>query len=387
MKVIKKSLLATLSVATVMFFTGCVSTIMEGVQAATEPPSVEKQLDRASIGINIVKTNNDVLFNMPVSEDAKWVDTILDGDDEQLENTIKAQMRNDPYTKSYFLSGIQQSPLMVDLYRRINVLYDVSNMYYADIYAAPKSMDEYTEYKNFKLKKVEALNGKLFPNVEEGVISLTPDDMQEAINTAKDEYKSSQGVVLGLKEEIGTLEAYLDDDKNEKAEDRADKESELAVKEKELEDAEIVSEEKETLYFEILAKSAEAIQANFDGSKVKLAEKLSKLLDVVDSGATQSGTLFLITLAKTPSSLGQIGDELQRLQELKVRAAMQGGEGVVHSVDLRNERITTNGIYLLPNIAVGSYYAVKQVRLAGKYQDVVDAYLDAAEAIKDGEAK
>jgi hypothetical protein len=66
---------------------------------------------------------------------------------------------------------------------------------------------------------------------------------------------------------------------------------------------------------------------------------------------------------------------------------MQGGDTVVTSVGLRAERITSNGMYLLPNIGVGAYYTIKQTGLAKKYQDVVGAYLDAAQAIEKAEKK
>jgi hypothetical protein len=390
MKLLKKNLTVSLSILTLLLFTGCagaMSSLKEGALAAMEKPSVEKQLDRASLGINMIKTNQDILYNMPISEDAKWVDEILESPSAQREKEIQTQVKNDPYTASYYLSGISQSPIMIDFFRRLNALYEIDKMLYSDLYEAPKSMNEYVEYKHFKLKKVEALNGKLFNNVEEAVIALTPDDTQEGLKSAKDEYKNAIEQVLVLKDAIGNIESYLSDDKNEKANDLEDKKAELSIKEKELEDADEIADEKEKIYFESLKLAAEAIQSNFDESKLPLAKKISKLLDVVNAGTLQAGTLFTIALLKTPGALSQISDELASLNVLKAGAAMQGGDKVVKSVDLRTQRITSNGIYLLPNLGVGAYYTMKQTSLAKKYQDVVGAYLDAAQAIEKAEKK
>ena len=415
--------IAAASVLAMTSVTGCAGVIdstSESASAALEDPSVEAQLNRINTGINIVRTNYDILYNMPVSVDAAWVDEIINPISGEKRAMIARSLAYDPYYATVEftnrISGKKTlakiSPLDMQLFNRLDALY----VERPNIYFLPTSIDEYKQFKDAKLKKVEAKGGSLYKNVEEAVIALAPEDFQDSLNSAKGEFNEQTNKVLAIKGEIGDLEAFIDDDANKNSSELADKKAQLPVKEKELEEAEKVQDEKEKIYFELLAKAAVAMESNYDESKVPLAQKLDKLLEAVDTGAFQTGSLFAIAMVQIPRFMGQLDQELAvfdrvknaawfnsmtsngranakyRIQKPSYECVDVDSGSVVDDklcapggmlkafIEMREERLAKGAIMALPNIAIGSYYAITQSSLAGKYQDLVDAVVDAYEA-------
>lgn len=374
---------------------GCAS--MSGmVTSQLEPPSVEKQLNRISTGVNIVRTNYDIMYNMTVSADAEWVDIIASGPSDDDRKEIEKSLSNDPfyatveYTDMLAGQGVAMkmlsdaasggshiSPLDINLFHRLDTLYTER----PDIYAMPESIDEYKEFKRVKLKRVEALSSNPYKNVEHAVIALTPSSMQNDLTTAKAEWDTKIEAVLSLKQETGELESFIEDDKNENSTEIATKKEQLEVKETELKEAEELADAQEESYFKLLDNAVVAIESEFNSDSVPLALKLEKLLNIIDTGSLEAGTLFTIALTKMTVGgvIGNLKNELAILEQAKHQTCCRTGKNNGF-IDQRVKRLGVNALNSLPNLFVGAYFAVKQSALAGKYQDVVKAVLDAHKA-------
>jgi hypothetical protein len=171
---------------------GCAS-FKEMAISTMEKPNLEKQLNRISTGINIIRTNHDILYNMPLSVDSEWIDKIANDVDNETRNAIVRSLANDPYyatveftdklagdsTMQLYkaMSGSHITPTDIILFNRINILYET----HPDVYYMPTSIDEYKEFRNVDLNQVEALSGNLYKNVDQAVISLIPVELQESI--------------------------------------------------------------------------------------------------------------------------------------------------------------------------------------------------------------
>lgn len=360
--------------------------------AVLEDPNVEKQLNRISLGINIIKTNHDILYNMPVSSDAKWVDKIVAEITDETKKRIEEQLKKDPYYATVAFtdrikkqrqnaSGINNlfgeiSPLTYQFYNRMNALYKNSNK--LDVYQAPTCINEYKQFKDSKLIKVEAKKGIRYPNVEEAVIALTPDP--DTLKDARSEWNEKMVVVAELKQTTSELEAFIDDDNNIGSSELEEKKEELAVKEVELENAEKSADEQESIYSALLKEAVVMLESEYEPEKVPLAKKLDKLLEAVDTGATQAGVLFATAIAKMTSSIEQMESELKVFEDVKLASWFHGNDTIIQQMNYRQDRIVKNAIYAIPNITIGSYYAVKQSLVAGKYQKIVKVILDGYEA-------
>jgi hypothetical protein len=49
--------------------------------------------------------------------------------------------------------------------------------------------------------------------------------------------------------------------------------------------------------------------------------------------------------------------------------------------------MATRAIYALPNIGIGTYYAFQQIKLAGKYQVIVDKVIEGGKAMDKAKEK
>jgi len=395
-KMAQHLLLSLFVLFTVTSCAGIISSLKETGSAALEDPSVEKQLNRISLGINIIKTNHDILYNMPVSSDAEWVDKIVAEITDETKKRIEGQLKEDPYYATVaFTDRIKQqrqnksginnlfgeiSPLTYQFYNRMNALYtdiDIHNNI-PDIYQAPTCIDEYKQFKDVKLIEVEAQKGTRYPNVEEAVIALTPDP--DTLKDARSEWNEKMVVVAELKQTTSELEAFIDDDNNVGHSELEEKKEELAVKKVELENAEKSADEQESIYSELLKEAVVVLESEYDPERVPLAKKLDKLLEAVDTGAVQAGVLFTTAIAKMTSSIEQIEFELKVFEDVKLASWFHGNDTIIQQMNYRQDRIVKNAIYAIPNITIGSYYAVKQSLIAGKYQKIVEVILDAYEA-------
>ncbi len=375
--------------ALALFLNGCsgaINSLREAGSAALEKPNVEKQLNRAKLGINLARTNSDILYNMPISVDATWPTQLSQEITPERQNELQDRyMEKDPFYATVKYSDVASgslptlSPIAVDFYNRVDVLYSET----PDINALPGlDLQKYREFPDAQLNRVQAVKGKLYPNVEEAVISLTPESYQEDLKSANSEMKDAIEKVLSKKGEIGDIESYLES--NDGIPDISAKEQELAVKEKELEELEKVADEKSNIYFHKFEEAAKAVENSISLSPqhVELAQNIKKALDSVNSGATQTGSLFVIALAKIKPSLEQLDQELLTLKAVQMRLTRDPApwsQNAAKLVGKRSASIGVNAIYMLPYIAIGSYYSIQQAMISSKYSDIVSIILTAYE--------
>lgn len=401
LKTIKKSslglsLVAMLALTPLSVFAASAGGVFEGTSESTsaliEDPSFEAQLIRINVGVNLVRINTDILESMPVSQDSKWVDEViaLVTSKKRQEVFNMDEVKNDAYYSTAALTNailgrraMVMSPLTVRLYLQASVIYKNSTNGNSknkipDMNTFPDITDTKT-YVSFKaddsvaLIDVEASTGNLFPNVEAAVISLLPEDLQEGVTSAKDDYDVAKENVGTSKSEVASIEAWLDDDANIDSDEKAGKSAELEAAEVALTENETVMDEKENIYFELLASGAEAIENNFDDSKIPLAKKLDSLLDAVDNNAFGAVSMFTSATAGLTRGMGMLDKELKAILLAQGLTNLVGNQK--QYIAERYTRMMIGSLLALPNITLGSYYAVSQSSKIGKYQDIVAAVL------------
>lgn len=351
----------------------------ESSSAMLEQPNFEGQLVRINTGINLVRINTDILTNMPVSENSEWVDKVVGAVDYKAVTQMPA-VKNDAYYSTVGFTNlilnrptVILSPLGARLFHQAAVIYkEVPDMNeFPDI----SNIKSFLVFQNVDLIDVEATTGNLYPNVEEATISLLPEDMQEETRAAQKEYREATIELLKGEEKAGTIEVWLEADENENSPEIAQKEEELKIAEKEVEELKAIHEAKEEIYFKTLEDGALALESNYDSSKLPLAKKLEKLLDAVDNNAIGAGSMFVSAVAGLTRGIGMVGDELQ---------AMTKASGLhpafAAAIKSRIKRMGVGAVMALPNIGIGTYYAAKQAGLAGEYQQVVRVIIAAGEA-------
>ncbi len=390
-------LAGTLALSPVALSANFIEGSSESTSALIEDPSYEKQLVRINVGMNLIRINTDIIENMPVSENSEWVDKVIAPVDYRLVNELDA-VKHDAYYSTVRITNallgknvaIRMSPLEARLFWQAAVLYKNSNNGHngykiPDMNVFPDITDSktYTSFKMSNGKKVslidvEASSGNLYKNVEEAVISLLPEDMIENVTMAKNEYKEAVRVVAEQKSKIAEIEEWLDKDENSESPDRASKEEELAAAEAELVEKEAAEDATEEKYFALLASGAEAVEANLDLAKVPLAKKLDALLDAVDNNAFGAASMFVSATAGITRGYGVIDKELQAIQRAQLLTNLVGNQK--EFIGERYERMLVGTLLAIPNIGIGTYYAISQSSSIGKYQDIVGAVLDGAEA-------
>jgi hypothetical protein len=393
-------LAGTLALSPVALSANFIEGSSESTSAMIEDPSFEKQLVRINVGINLIRINTDIIQNMPVSADSEWVDKVIAPVDYKLVNNLDA-VKNDAYYSTVRITdallgkniAIRMSPLEHRLFWQAATLYKNPSNGHAefeipDMNVFPDVSDTKT-YTSFKaaengekiaLIDVEAASGNLYPNVEEAVIALLPEDMIENVTMAKNEFREAIRVVGEQKSLIAELEAWLDDDANDNSPDRAAKEEELAAAEAALTEKEAAEEATEEKYFTLLASGAEAVESNFDPAKVPLAKKLDALLDAVDNNAFGATSMFAAATAGMARGHGMLDKELEAIRRAQVLTNLVGNQK--EFIGERYARMLTGTLLAIPNIGIGTYYAFSQSSTAGKYQDIVAAVLAGAEAQK-----
>lgn len=402
---IKLSLVAALAVSPLSLYAASAVGMMEGSSESTtalaEDPSFEKQLVRINTGINLVRINTDIIESMPVSQDSVWVDKVVAMVDYDVTNSMEA-VKNDAYYSSvaitnYLLgkAAVRMGALEHRLYWQAAVLYKNAkngnpdfNVPDMNVFPDVSDSKTYTSFKKedkVSLIQVEATSGNLFNNVEEAVISLLPEDLQEAVSSAKDEYIVARDEAGAAESSVKEIEAWLDNDENAESPDREEKQGELESANVDSDEKELAFNEKETIYLELLASGAEAIESNFDETKIPLAKKLDNLLDAVDNNALAAVTMFTAATAGIARGLGVVDRELEAMVAAQALTTLVGNQK--QFIIERVKRMGVGTLLAIPNIGLGTYYAVSQSSKIGKYQDIVGAILDGAEAAKPSEEK
>lgn len=108
--------------------------LSESSSAALEDPSFEKQLVRINVGINLIRINTDIIENMPVSADSKWVEKVIAPVNRRAVNILNA-VRDDAYYSTVRITNailgrplsVRMSPLEYRLYWQASVIYKNSS--------------------------------------------------------------------------------------------------------------------------------------------------------------------------------------------------------------------------------------------------------------------
>jgi hypothetical protein len=381
---IKFSLIASLAILPSAIYAssggGFIEGSFESTVALLEEPSFEGQLVRANTGINLVRLNTDILENMPVSVDSTWVDVIIgDVDMDQIINL--SAYKNDAYYSTIFLTNLilqrggslPLTPLVARLFHQANTIYEII----PNMNVIPNIFDikTFVTFADAKLIVVEAKKGNLFKNVEEAVISLLPEDMIETTKSAKDDYKEAMNTLGKAESKVEEIKLWLDDDKNDNSPETKTYESDLETAEAKITEEEELADLKKEIYFKTLEDGVLALETNYDESKLPLAKKLEKLLNVVDNNAIGAAILFTSAIVGLTRGLGQLQEEQKAINIAIIYNSNVDSQSFKSLIE-RKERILKGAVMLIPDIGIGSFYAAKQALLAGKYQEVVEIIIE-----------
>ena len=393
------AIIATPSIVSAASASGFVEGSSESTSAAMENPTFEGQIARINIGINLIRLNTDILERMPVSADAEWVDKVVaDITAQMYRATLNTKaMKEDAYYSTVRLTNrilgrpaIAVSPLSARLYYEASVIYKNGanghpefNVPDMNVFPDITDMKTYVTFKDdskVEIIDIEASSG-FYRNVVEATISLLPENLKEEVLESRKEMQTAKEDFDNATSKIGQLEKWLDDDANEDSPDEEDKKAELETTEVEKDEFETVFEAKQDAYLLLLENGAEAVKSDYDSSKVPLATKLQKLLDAVDNNAIGAISMFTAATAGLVRGNGTISDEMKAIMTAQSRVVGNQKQFLVQ----RYERMLVGTIMALPNITIGTYKAISQSSEIGKYQAVVDAVLEGAQAEKEAQ--
>lgn len=377
---------------------GAVEGMSESTSAGLEAPNYEHQLVRINTGINFIRLSRDVLESMPISEDSEWVDKVVANMDTQMvqETLSLNDVKNDAYFSTAIITNVilrrpvlHMSPAIIRLYYVASVIYKneangnpdfhIPDMNEFPDYSSIKSFTHFKENEKVAYIDVEAKNGNLYKNLDEAILSMLPEDLQESANDAYAEYIVERNIFKDKAGDVNAVKAWIDDEKNSGNPDMANRKKGLEVLEQELEEQEKVFNSKKNVYLAILDKGADAIEANFDPSKVKLAKKVDKLLEFVDDGAINAISLFVSASIGIYKGYGEVDKELKALAWAQGLSTLVGNQKVF--IIERAKRMVTGTLLAIPNITVGTYIITAGRGKISTYKDVVEAVLDGAKAM------
>ena len=142
-----------------------------------------------------------------------------------------------------------------------------------------------------------------------------------------------------------------------------------------------LTDEKQDIYYKLIEEAATAIENNFDPSKVTLAKKIDKLLDIVDNNAVGALSMFTAGGAGLLRGLGVLDKEITAMTQAQALTTLVGKQKAF--IAQRLERLGKGALLALPNIFIGGYYAGKQLSLVRQYKKIVGAVLDGAKALEE----
>lgn len=405
--------------AAVLFIglTGC-SSIKEGLASQVEVPTLEKQANRVAVGMTIVRENNIMAMKMPISGDAIWpVQVAADISDAQAKIIVRA-LKNGPYYSTIrYSEPIQRkmlgssggmnalskaagfdmgaiagavsdpiSPLTYRAIQKIIILYGNDQANWPDPFKFDSSLDSFLNFKDGKMKMVEAGSSDVYNTLGEALIALTPTNYQKDLQLAEEDMLKSYAKTGTLEAEKGMLQTRLKSTLTGKSktppishEEKININDRLAQIETELSQAKADANEKENIYFTLLDEATTALKSDIrlDEDQIKLAKNVNLVSKEIQAGATEAYSAFGVAIS---NMAGQpiIQNFPKELQSLAIAAARF--PRYANQFKIRIERLAKNAIYFLPNIGIGTYYAHKQARLAEKYEDITSIIVEAAEA-------
>lgn len=371
-----------------------------------EGPNVEQQINRINVGIAFIRLNTVILNEMPISGDSKWADDLTTVMTTEMYTKIRSSdaVRNDPYFSTAMLTNLilQRAALSLTslnarLYLQLNTIYknssnetttDEHKRYsIPDIYELPAftNMSTFTNFgsinngKEVSKIEVDAIQYEKYANLEEAAISLTPRKYQQQLLQSRQDYKKAKKDVLKTEGDIVILQEWFKDDANFYHPQRESKHDSLKVAKETLKILKMSLDEADEIYTLLIKDAVSQIEA-FQGDDylvqaLPLAKKLDKLLATVDNNALATLSLFAsATTHLTKNGLGTLDQEIRALMIAK--GARQLVRNQKAFLIQRLSRMTKGALMALPNISIGSYYALKQIREVSRYQTIVDKVLD-----------
>ncbi|MBU0720063.1 hypothetical protein KJ877_01835 [bacterium] len=397
----KQIVLNLLASFTVLFgMSGC-SSLQETFASQMEVPTLEHQANRVAIGMTIVRENNIMLSKIPISADALWPKAVSAEINDTDKKFIEEALMDDAYySTSHYTNLLQRnmlgssasmnqlgdfaniasivldqsvSPLTYRAMQKIVVLYGKNEADWPNVFNFDGSLSDFLNFKEGKLIDIEAASADVYQSLGEGVIALTPVNLQKDLSRANLEMLEGFAEVLSLQAQKGEIESKLKSDTADalSEEEKLELEEELRVVEATIAEAESIADEKEAIYFQLLDQAVVSLESDInidDENYVKLAKNINIVSSEVQAGATEAYASFGLALANIGSSniILNFPTELKSLAIGKAMVPMN----LQSKYDERIARLVKNALYLLPNIFMGTYYANKQSTLAQKYEEV-----------------
>ena len=409
MKIAKKLVHFTVVGILGLNFTGC-SSMKEALQATFEVKTIEGQGQRAAVGMAIVRQNNIMLEDLEISGAAKWPEAIAADITPKEKAYINKIMSQDafyatshitfPYYKQKLggalggmFGNMGVSSLTYRAYKNMMVLFGDNPVMWPNVLTSKWGFTDFLKFEkdeNRKLVEVEAGEGNLFKNISDAVIALTPENFQKELTTMKEALADAIADVDSLNGQKGDLEAKIKENEVELSK-AADKRkdgfvaltaaeigklnAEIDTFEPKIDAAEEKSDKAEEIYFTKLDAAVEALKSDMklNDEQVKLAQKVTIATDNVQNGSGQAGTMFAIALTNGILALPTLQTEIQLSAGLYGHIPLN----LRPLYEKRQLRALRNTIFLFPNIALGTYYSIKQASLAGKYKDVSEVIVEA----------
>lgn len=393
---------ATLSIATITL-TGCLNkgSLIDAGASQLEIPSVENQLNRVMVGMSTIRINN-AIANMALSSDAQWP-AMLDADMSDGERkTVESLLSRDPYVATHTLTDPLQeqhlggfawatpriSEITVNAANKVRILYGENQDHWPELFDISGDFSTFHQFVEGKPKAIEALSGNIYENYSAAVIALMPVNYQKDLEELHVEMTRAYEEVALAEAEKGKYENLLESGLDENGQSLSDSRREELKMLIETADVDVdakksTADERETIYLTKLDEAVEVLKSdiNLDENNVNLAKNIALVSGAIKSGAMEAGTAFGVALTNLT-----IKGSLQNFP--KEEASLIAGKVLVPAnkqelIDKRIARLTTNMIYALPAVGIGSYYAVKQAFMAGKYESIAETILDADQAKKE----
>lgn len=420
-KFTKLSINAVAAVVVAFGISGCTS-MQEMMASQMEVPTLEKQANRVATGMTIVRENNIMAYKMPISADAAWPAMVAADLNSTEQQQIGNKLMQDPYFATvHYSDPIQRrlmgsgalmskfgdygnvvaqladqkiSPMTYRAVQKIQIFYGKDPANWPNVFNFDDTLSNFLEFKDGTMQEVEAPTGDVYETIGEAVISLAPANLQKELDDARLEMLEAFQETAERKREKAQLETDIKRDEihSQGGEDSKEDYEPLTASEKldmtqqitllatQIKEAESLADEKEAIYFQLMDSAVMALQSDInvdDESYVKLAKNLNIVADQIEVGANEAYTSFGAAIANIAANniVMRFPRELRSLALAKTRVPAN----LQNKFNARIARLVKNAVYLLPNIAIGTYYAAKQASLAGKYKDITDVIVLAYE--------
>lgn len=407
MKKIAKNLLhLSVAVAIVAGISGC-SGLKEALASQVEVPTMEKQVNRVAVGMDIVRFNHVMAMKLKISGDAAWPKLIAKDLNKTEEKVLGDILKKDSYYATIrYSEPIQRkmlggsaaantingavgfdvgaiagavadpiSPLAYRAAQKAQVLYGDDPKQWPDLFSFEGGLTNFLEFKSGQLKMVEAAKSDAYDTLSAALIALTPTNFQKDLTLAKSDLDKAQSAAAELEGKKSELEGEL----KKTPINAVSLKAQISELEPKIEKANATADEKEKIYFTMLDSAVTAMKADIKltDAQVALARNVNIASKEIESGATEAYGAFGIAVTNIAAQ-----PILQNLPKELVSLAQTQAQFPQFADQIKNriERLTKNSLYFLPNMGMGTYYAHKQSSLASKYEDITAVIVDAADA-------